>query len=323
MHLDRRFVNVGALLVVLGGVPLLVQLGALDAAQLADAWRLWPVLLILAGICLILARTRVRAIAGPLCAVTIGLIGGALLALGGPGVAIGCGGSGGPAFTPSSGTFGGNPAAIQLTMVCGDLRTSTSPGAGWALSGVSSDGAAPLVSSGRSSLEIHANHGVDAFGIGGRRSAWNLVLPTGPALDLGVTVSAGTGQLDLSGANVSSLDFTENAGSTRVDGSGAASIATLSATVNAGNLLIALPNASAQGSLTVNAGHLGLCVPAGAGLRIQTSGALGSNNLAAHGLVDGGGVWTTPGYDSAAVRIDLDATINAGNLELDPSGGCS
>ena len=324
MHLDRRLVNAGAFLVALGGVPLLVQIGALDSARVADAWRLWPALLIVAGIGMILARTRVRGLAALLSAVTVGLIGGGLISGGGAGIGnLGCGGS---ATTPaggSGGTFVGQSASVNVTMDCGALRISTQPGGAWTLDGTSSDGRGPTISSSATSLEIDGGHGPNIFAIAGRRSSWDLILPTGPSLDLGVTVNAGTGHVDLADVAIRSLDLTANAGSTRVDASRSSSLGPLSATVNAGDLLIALPAASAQGSLTVNAGHLGICVPAGAGLRVQTSGALGSNNLADHGLIDGGGVWTTPGFDSAAVRIDLDATINAGNLELDPSGGCS
>ncbi|HVA87278.1 MAG TPA: hypothetical protein VNF73_13315, partial [Candidatus Saccharimonadales bacterium] len=104
MHLDRRLVHAGAFLVALGGVPLLVQGGALDSARIADALRLWPALLILAGVGMILARTRVRGFAGLLCAVTIGLIGGGLIA--GGGAAIGIVGCGGSATTPVGGTGG-------------------------------------------------------------------------------------------------------------------------------------------------------------------------------------------------------------------------
>ncbi|MHB8460609.1 MAG: hypothetical protein ACYDAK_03115 [Candidatus Limnocylindrales bacterium] len=325
MHLDRRFANAGVFLVALGAVPLAVQAGAIDASNVADAWRLWPILLILAGIGILLSRTRVQAAAGLLSALTVGLIGGGLIAAGWPGFgAIGCGGgSGGSAFTSSTGDLGSSSASVDLTVGCGHLRAMTRSGTTWSLSGTSSDGRPPAVSADPTSLRIQSQRGGGFFDLGTARSTWDLALPTAPALDLGLTLNAGTARLGLGGARLGSVDVTVNAGSGRMDLSGATALGSVGATVNAGELLIGLPAQSAQGSFTVNAGHLGICVPAGVGLRVQTSGALGSNNLADRGLAGNGAVWTTPGYDAAPVKIDIDATINAGNLELDPNGGCS
>lgn len=324
MHLDRRIVNAGAFLVALGGVPLLVQVGALDSARVADAWRLWPVLLIAAGIGFILARTRLSGLGAFISAFTLGVIGGGLLAAGAPGIGvIGCGGPGGIPFSGSSGAFSGSTASVSITVNCGDLRLTTEPGSGWTLRGSSTNGDVPTVDSGGSSLSITGRPVADFLDLGGRRSSWNVTLPTGPTLGVGLILNAGSGHLDLAGANLSSLSVTGNAGSTRIDGSRAMGLGSLDATVNAGELRIAVPAATVQGSVTVNAGSVGICVPPGTALRVQTSGALGSNDLGGHGLIESNGAWTTPGFDTAAVKIDIDATINAGTLKLDPSGGCS
>ena len=47
-----------------------------------------------------------------------------------------------------------------------------------------------------------------------------------------------------------------------------------------------------------------------------------SYDYAGHGLVQDGKTWTTPGYDSATVRIELDTNANAGSFSLDPEDGC-
>ena len=77
------------------------------------------------------------------------------------------------------------------------------------------------------------------------------------------------------------------------------------------------------GSIEANAGSVKLCAPPGAGLRLRTGDSLlATYDYADHGLVKAGTTWTTPGYDSASVQIDLRTTANAGTFELDPEGGC-
>ena len=121
--------------------------------------------------------------------------------------------------------------------------------------------------------------------------------------------------------HIGTLSGTTNAGSTVIDFAGA-SLGSLSYTVNAGSVGITLPAASVSGSASVNAGSLNLCAPPGAGLRIELSSILASNNFAERGLVQTGSTWTSPGYATAAVKIDLSLSANAGSVEIDPTGGC-
>ncbi len=125
----------------------------------------------------------------------------------------------------------------------------------------------------------------------------------------------------MANAHVRDLSMTTNAGKTTVDLTGS-SVSSLSATVNAGAAEITLPMSSMSGSATVNAGSLGLCVPSGADVRIESSSTLASNNFAQQGLVQTGSTWTTPNYGLSSVHIDLSLTANAGSIELNPSGGC-
>ena len=146
-------------------------------------------------------------------------------------------------------------------------------------------------------------------------------LPTDPSLGMSIGINGGSAHLDLSGARLDELDVTINAGSVRADLS-AASIGSLTATINAGDLLVALPSARMSASMTVNAGHVGLCAPPGVGLTIETGGALSGNNFAGRGLSQDGNAWTSPGYATAEVRMDLQITVNAGAVDLNPDGGC-
>ncbi len=115
--------------------------------------------------------------------------------------------------------------------------------------------------------------------------------------------------------------MTTNAGDTTVDLTGA-TLGSLSLTRSTP----ARPGspcrpASLSGSATVNAGSLGLCVPAGVGLRIQSRARSWPRTTSASaGLVQDGSTWTTPGYGSAAVKIDLSLTANAGSRRARSDG---
>ena len=83
---------------------------------------------------------------------------------------------------------------------------------------------------------------------------------------------------------------------------------------------LTLPNVSVSGSVEVNAGSVELCAAPGAGVRIRTDESIVSS-YDFSGLTKDGSTWQTPGYDSATVKIDLDAHATAGSVSLDRSGG--
>ena len=320
MRVERRFLRWGLFFVALGAMPLAVQLGWLDRGTVGGAWRLWPIFLIAIGLGILLSRSRVALLAGLLSSVALGLILGGALAGGIEG--IGCVGSGSPtaAFPSGSGSFGAQ-AEVDLTVNCATLTLTTATGSTWAFSGSGDPDQQPTVDSSPASLSVTLGH-ANFFNLGAARSAWQLQLPTDPGLDLSVDTNAGDGHLDLAGARLSALSLTANAGTVNADLSAAADVGSLDATVNAGNLLVALPSKPMAGSFTVNAGHLGLCLPSGMALRIDSSGALATNNFASRGLVQDGTTWTSPGASTNGSLVVLQVTANAGNVELNPEGGC-
>ena len=89
MSVDRRLLNWGIFLVLLGGIPLAVAQGWIPRDVVARAWELWPLILIGAGIGLILSRTPFQAIGGIIVAGTFGVILGAIVAVGFGGIGIG------------------------------------------------------------------------------------------------------------------------------------------------------------------------------------------------------------------------------------------
>jgi len=234
-----------------------------------------------------------------------------------------CLGGGNPAaaFPPSTGSI--TPLSkVDVTVDCGTATITTVPGATWTLSGTGDPDRRPSVDAGPGSLFI-SNGQIDFPSFGAARSDWHLQLPTDPDLLLSLELNAGDALLDLAGARLTGVSITANAGSLKVDLSRAASIQAVDATVNAGDVLVALPASSEGASITVNAGHLGLCLPPAIGLRIDSSGALSSNNFASQGLIQDGDTWTSPSLAANGLQLYLQLTANAGTIELNPQGGCS
>lgn len=323
MRVDSRFLGWGVFLVVLGALPLAVQQGWVSAETLSGSWRFWPLILIGIGVGLILRRTPFHFIGGLIVAATFGLLFGSLLATEvSGGVGFGCvTNRPGTAFTQATGTFAGD-GNVRMVMNCGNLTVNGAAGRTWTVSGSSSDGQVPVSDAQPDRLELLPPERSWWGPFGDHRGeAWTVVLPTDPTIGLEATLNAGNASLNLSGVHLRGLSMTTNAGKTTIDLSGA-TVPSLSYTLNAGSARIALPVASMTGSATVNAGSLGLCVPSGVELRIESSSTLGSNDFAQHGLILTGSTWTTPGYGLSSTTIDLSLTANAGSIELDPTGGC-
>ena len=324
MRIDRRFLGWGVFLIVLGSVPLAVRAGMLTADAAGSAWRLWPLLLVGIGIGILLRGSRAAMIGGLVVAVTFGLVGGGLLAGGwGDLGSFACGHDqpSGPK-AERNGTLD-EVARVGLDQRCGDLNLRMADGSGWTLASNGGDGA-PEVTASSTDLRIRsAGRRAFVFPGGGPREAWDVGLPRASTLDLTTTVNAGSGRLDLRGGRFGTISTTVNAGDTRIDLDGAGA-ARLELHVNAGDARIVLPATSLTGSLTVNAGSIRMCAPAGAGLRFSTndSNFTSSFDFGSAGLQKSGSTWTSPDFASAAIKIDLTTTANAGSFALNPADGC-
>jgi hypothetical protein len=320
MHLDRRLAGWGVFLVLLGAIPLLVQQGVLTKDMVARAWTLWPVLLIAAGIGLLLRRTPFDFVGGLVAAATLGILGGALLA-GGFAAFTTCGtDKSGTTFAARQGELG-TSATVEISQTCGDLSVATAPGSTWRVEGQGAE--PPTLDAAADHLRVtSADRPTDFLGSSDR---WTVTVPTTPRLDLTATVNAGTGRFDLASANAGQVRLTVNAGTLVLDLSHVASIGGLDVQLNAvADPRILLPNTSLTGSINANAaGNIRLCPPAGAGLSLTPNDNItATNNYAARGLVQVGGAWQTPGYDAAAVRIQLVTHANAGGFNLEVEGSC-
>jgi hypothetical protein len=143
MMVNRRFLNWGVFLVAVGAVMLVAQTDAVNSDVVAQALRLWPVVVIALGIGLLLRRTRFGLAGGMLAAAMPGfLLGGLVVAA--PQMVPECGDVQPASFAAREGTFEG-AAAADLTLACGDLSVTTAPGSGWQLQTGNTTGAVATV----------------------------------------------------------------------------------------------------------------------------------------------------------------------------------
>ena len=307
----------GLFFIPLGGVPLLVRAGALDPDLVAQAWRLWPLLLVALGLTLILGRSRAGILGTVVAALALGVVAGGALAASTPwlGNVGGCGASTSPADqrTEDSGTFAG-PASVEFDLNCGTLDVGMTPGNDWHLI-ANYRGDPPRVEESVDSLTIHSP---DAFGQ--RRQAWQVELPADRTSDLTITANASSGTIHLAGATLATLKAGLNAGDLRIDAS-EGRVSTVDIAVNAGRVRIRT-HGDLHGSLSANAGSIELCAPPDAALRIRVQEQLTfAHNLDDRGLTRSGEFWTREGTPSGGF-VDVDVQGNAANFTLDPDGGC-
>lgn len=307
----------GITFLLLGGVPLVVRAGLVPAESLSEAWRLWPVALIAAGVALILVRRGGATLAVTGAAVAVGLIGGTALA-GGSGAFgfLDCGGAGGasPTSTVSeSGTFD-ERASVELHLNCGRLELTTAEGGGWSVD-ASYDGRAPRIDAAGDSLDMATEGG--PFN---RRQAWDVALPADGVQELTIETNAGSTDIDLGSATLGTLEVDANAGEI-VLRAGSAEVGGISAEVNAGRIRLTVGETAMTGDLSANAGSMQLCVPEDVNLRLvlETDNVTFSHNLDERGLTRNGDTWTRAGSgETVTFRVDG----NAASFELDPEEGC-
>jgi hypothetical protein len=324
MHVDRRFLGWGVFFLLLGAIPLGVRQGWLPASALEGAWDLWPLILVGIGLHLALRRTSLDALGGLVVASTLGIMAGSAIAIG----VWRFGGLGGcadasnaVAFAPVEGQLG-NQTSVTLDLDCGELTLTPAAGTAYHLEGQDDDGRGPDVNAEGDSLAIRSRESRSVFG--GTKDTWRMTLGTDPTYQLDIGINAGSATLDLSSMRVRELSVGVNAGDMTLDLGDALQASVLTAHANAGAIRITLPIRDLRGSVSANAGSIDLCAPDGVGLRIRTEEQLTAAYDFSHGAVTevSDGVWETAGFATAEVKIELEASANAGAITLDPEGGC-
>ncbi len=328
MSVDRRLLNWGVFLVLLGGIPLAVAQGWIPRDAVAHAWELWPFILIGAGIGLILSRTPLRALGGIIVAATFGAILGAMLAVGfgGFSLSLGCGSaaSNAPVLLQQEGRFDGGTGSVRLTANCASVHVTTAPGGGWGVTARGTENARPIVVSDSSRLDVRSPDRPVVVPFETQRATWEASLGTDSRLQLNLDLNAGDARVDLAGATVSGLSFHGNAlGSSTIDLS-TTKIEQLDVAVNAADVAVLLPGASSlHGTIEANAASVRLCAPGDVGLRFLVEDNItASNNYRDQGLVRSGNAWESPGYATATSQIELQTTGSAVSFTLNPKDGC-
>lgn len=295
--------------------------GLIDESLLAGAWRLWPVGLIALGAAILIGRSGTAVASTVVLALVLGLLAGGALAAGGDwfGIASGCGERDAQATSSfeADGALASG-AEVDLRFGCGQLDVTTAIEDTWHLA-ARHDGAEPDVDIRDDGLTLRTA-GDGPFS-GGRRQTWELELPTETAIALDAQVNGASASFGLFGAQLSSFALQTNAGDAAIDLAGAEA-ARLEIQTNAGRIGLILDDGPLTGRLEVNAGAIELCVPDGAGLRLDASDSTAfGDNFAERGLTESDDVWTRDA-SAGAGTIQLEIDGNAASVTLNPQEGC-
>jgi hypothetical protein len=318
VRINTGFIFWGVALITAGVVALAIQAGAISEANAREAWRFWPVIIIIIGLAVIAARTQFAVIATVVAGLVVGGLGGTLVAGFPDGFSFGCEGDSGETLT-EEGSFEAD-ATVELDLNCGELNVTTVAGSAWRVEArYGTD--PPLINSTADTLRVESEENFQLLGFNEADQAWDVTLPADPALELSVDVNAASSQFELDDATLSSFSVDANAGDVEIRLPGA-SVSELSVEANAGSISIEVDDVTElTGSVEMNAGSLDLCVPEGIGLAITLTddNVTFSHNLDDLGLTRQGDVWRSGTGDAIALSIEG----NAASFTLNPEEGCA
>jgi hypothetical protein len=133
-------------------------------------------------------------------------------------------------------------------------------------------------------------------GITDFRNEWDLRLSDEVPMDLSVEMGAGASNLQLSGLQLTRLDFSQGAGESTVDLSGDW-LRDLDVSIDAG-----------AADITVR-------LPSDVGVRVEVGS--GPHTINATGLFKDGNVYTNAAYDDSDVTVEVDLEVGIGNINLE------
>jgi hypothetical protein len=320
MQVNRGFAFWGVALITAGAVALAIQAGLVPDESARQAWRLWPVLLIVIGLAIVASRTPFALLATVLSGLVAGGLAGTLVASIPEGLNVGCGGE--PTETVTAdGTFEGD-AEVELDLNCGDLLVRTEPGNAWSVDARHGGDDEPEINSGEASLTVSAEGGGFMPFTRDARQEWDVVLPTDATLELSIDANASSSRLQLDDAVLSSLAIDANAGDVRIGLAGAA-VEGFELDANAGSMSIDADGSTRlSGSVGMNAGSLELCVPDDAAIAVtlEDTNVTFSHNLDEAGLSRNGDTWSS---ENGGANVILSVSGNAASFTLNPEEGCT
>lgn len=293
----RRQGLVGAtVMIVLGIVFLLSNLGYLELNVWATIFRLWPILLIAIGFDVLIGRRSTLASLIGLV-VILAILAGALWV-------SGIGVAGGRAVTGMEirqSLENVSQASLQLSPAVGELTIEALSGSNDLVAGTVPDVSGLAV---REDYSVNAgtatyrltNSGGQFVSWPGNTSdwRWDLGLTTQVPLDLRVEMGAGSMQLDLTGLQLDGLNVS----------------------MGVGQITVQLPGGEDyQARLESAIGQLIVVVPADAGVRVISDAALTSVSVPT-GYSQNNDVYTSPNYATAGSQIELRVSQAIGRIEV-------
>jgi hypothetical protein len=320
VQVNRGFAFWGVALITAGVVALAIQAQLIPSESARQAWRLWPVLLIVIGLAVVASRTPFGLLATMLAGLVAGGLAGTLVAGLPEGLNVGCGGE--PTETASAEGDFADEAEVVLDFNCGDLSVTTLAGSHWSVEARHGRDREPEISSDAGSLTVDAEGGGFIPFSQDARQEWEVILPTETTLDLSVDANASSSRLRLEDAQLSSLAIDANAGDVRI-GLAGAEVEGFELDANAGSVSIdGDASTRLSGSVGMNAGSLELCVPGGAAIAItlEDTNVTFSHNLDEAGLSRAGDTWSS-GDGNAGIILSVSG--NAASFTLNPEEGCA
>jgi hypothetical protein len=321
MRVNRGLIFWGVALVTAGAVALAIQAELIAGETAREAWRLWPVVLIVIGLAVISARTPFAIVATLAAGLVAGGLAGTLVAGWPDGLTVGCGGET-DSRTAADGDFTGTAASVELDFDCGDLAVSMVQGTAWNVEALYGSDSEPRISSDDGAMRVELDDAGGFIGFADSRQDWDVALPLDIELALDVSANAAGSVLDLGGATLSDVSIDANAGDLTL-GLGGTAISELSIDANAASVGITVDQATTgHGRIEMNAGSLDLCVAEGVAvaITINDDNITFGHDLDDSGLTRDGNTWRSGGQ-TADVTFDVEG--NAASFNYNPDGGCS
>ncbi len=292
----RRSSPLGAvLLLLIGGILLLNALGTLEWSIWWSVIRLWPLLLIAAGLDLLLGRSKLGGLIATILVLALAV--GALWLMSSG--AIG----GGLVTQPIQVPLGDSTrASITVEPVVGTLRIGAAAESANLVEGSVSRGKdekiepklAQAGGAATCSLSAEGNSWNGFTGGWDQSRVWELALSPGASLSLTVDMAVGDSEIDLTGLT---MEF-------------------LKADMGLGRIKVVLP-ATGRFDLSISqgVGVVEIVIPKGMAVRIETDTALAGRQMP-DDLVKDEEFYTSPGYANATDRVEIEAAVAVGMLTV-------
>ncbi|MBU2009482.1 MAG: cell wall-active antibiotics response protein [Chloroflexi bacterium] len=279
----------GLILVALGVIFLLQNLGVLGWGVWGTLWRFWPVVLLLIGLNIILRGQSPWLMLGITVVVLIGVIAAAALVERSRPPAVAASFS-----QPLQGITG---ASAEISFGAGELLiASLPPGSASLVEGMSY----PEV---EQDFRLQGSKGVLNLSVPGRgfwtfgERGLQLAASFNPAVPLELVVKTGASdaQLDLTNLQVRRLEV--DVGASRL------------------SLLLPAKAGTTEAEVKAGAAQVSISIPQGVAARIKSETGLGSFNVDTSRFPKVGDIYESPGYATAPNRVDL--TVKSGVASID------